>query len=306
MCTNSPNCCNPLAASPGELFASARAATGRSGASGTATGCCSEAASGRSGASETGSGDLPAVGVDIARGRFRTKAWATIPRFKRGGWYVVQYYHLEDAEWLDLPAVGVDIALHGSSAVVSNVDGLSWLRVRAASCAGGSEWSQIDQLLLANPSQWEDVPVPEVENGDKIEPCPEDIDTPETPEGAPVVRFLRPPETISEDVTGPYYIVGAASENERISITANTGFILSNHPSTATRTHCPIYFHLPHGNLKLAPVVDGYVPTEDGEQIYYRDGEPVTRNVDNSYLAMRMVTARTDGFFGGTRLPWTA
>ena len=34
------------------------------------------------------------------------------------------------AEWLDLPAVGVDVALYGSSAVVSNLDGLSWLRVR--------------------------------------------------------------------------------------------------------------------------------------------------------------------------------
>ena len=32
------------------------------------------------------------------------------------GWYVVQYYHVEDGEWLDLPAEGVDIAFHGSSA----------------------------------------------------------------------------------------------------------------------------------------------------------------------------------------------
>ena len=51
------------------------------------------------------------------------------------GWYVVQYYHVEDGEWLDLPAEGVDIAFHGSSAVVSNLHGLSWLRVRAMSCA---------------------------------------------------------------------------------------------------------------------------------------------------------------------------
>ncbi|WP_420626860.1 hypothetical protein [Candidatus Poriferisodalis sp.] len=48
---------------------------------------------------------------------------------------------------------------------------------------------------------------------------------------------------------------------------------------------------------KLAPVVDGYVPTENGEQIYYRDGEPVTSNVDNSYLAMRMIAASTDAFY---------
>ena len=95
------------------------------------------------------------------------------------GWYVVQYYDLEDGEWLDLPAAGVDVAFRGSSAVVSNVDGLSWLRVRAVSCAGESEWSQIEQLILANASDWEGVPVPEVENGDKIEPCSEDVDTPD-------------------------------------------------------------------------------------------------------------------------------
>ena len=407
------------------------------------------------------------------------------------GWYVVQYYDLKGAEWLDLPAVGVDVAFHGSSAVVSGVDALSWLRVGAASCAVESEWSQIEQLLLDNASQWEGVPVPEVADGDETEPCSEDadtpdnspatgaptisgtaqvgetltadtsgvvdadglsnvqygyqwladdseiaaatgstytlvaddegkaikvqvsftddadndetlmsaataavaaaqpaeppakpeglsatasydsvtltwddpgddsitgyailrrisgvdpeghfdelvadtgtaaatytddtvsaetrytygikaineygvsersdwyhIDTPETPEGAPVVRFLSPPETISEDVTGPYYIVGAASENERISITANTGFILANRAET--ETHCPIYFQRPGGNLELAPVVDGYVPTEDGEQIYYRDGEPVTSNVDNSYLTLIKSTASTEGFY---------
>ena len=63
------------------------------------------------------------------------------------GWYVVQYYHVKGGEWLDLPAEGVGIALHGSSAVVSNLHGLSWLRVRAMSCAGASEWSQIEQSV---------------------------------------------------------------------------------------------------------------------------------------------------------------
>ena len=40
------------------------------------------------------------------------------------GWYVVQYYHIDggSGEWLDLPAVEVDVAFHGSSAVVSNLD----------------------------------------------------------------------------------------------------------------------------------------------------------------------------------------
>ena len=94
------------------------------------------------------------------------------------GWYVVQHYHLEDEEWLDLPAEGVDIAFHGSSAVVSNLHGLSWLRVRAMSCAGSSEWSQIEQLFGTNASDWEGVPVPEVEEGDEIEPCPVVLGTP--------------------------------------------------------------------------------------------------------------------------------
>ena len=78
------------------------------------------------------------------------------------GWYVAQYYHVKGGEWLDLPAEGVDIAFHGSSAVVSNLHGLSWLRVRAMSCAGESEWSQIEQLFGTNASDWEGVPVPEV------------------------------------------------------------------------------------------------------------------------------------------------
>ena len=94
------------------------------------------------------------------------------------GWYVVQYYHVEDGEWLDLPAEGVDIAFHGSSAVVSNLHGLSWLRVRAMSCGGESEWSQIEQLFGTNASDWEGVPVPEVAEGDEIEPCPVVLGTP--------------------------------------------------------------------------------------------------------------------------------
>ncbi len=512
------------------------------------------------------------------------------------GWYVVQYYHAKGGEWLDLPAEGVDIAFHGSSAVVSNLHGLSWLRVRAMSCAGASEWSQIEELYGTNASDWEGVPVPEVAEGDEIEPCSEDgdttdnspatgapaisgtaqvgetltantsgvadadglsnvqyeyqwladdsdisgatgsthtladadvgkaitvqvsftddagneetltsaataavagaqptepptkptglsatashdsvtltwddpgddsitgyvilrrvrennvggefselvpdtgsaattytddtvvagitytyrikaingagtsershwfhidipaapvpdkptglsatashdvitltwedpgddsitgyvilrrlryddpsghfdelvadtgtaattytddtvaaetnytyrikainahgssersrwfhIDTPAeptpepTPEAGPVVRFLSPPETISEDVTGPYYIAGDASRNELISITTNTGFILSG--GADTNIHCPIYFQRPGGNLELAPVVDGYVPTENGEQIHYRDGEPVTYNVDDSYMTMTYLKASTEGFY---------
>ena len=121
------------------------------------------------------------------------------------GWYVVQYYHLEGGEWLDLPAEGVDIAFHGSSAVVSNLHGLSWLRVGAASCDGASEWSQIEQLFGTNASDWEGVPVPEVEEGDEIEPCSEDADTPDNSPatGAPAISgTTQVGKTLEADTSG--------------------------------------------------------------------------------------------------------
>ena len=121
------------------------------------------------------------------------------------GWYVVQYYHLEDGEWLDLPAEGVDIAFHGSSAVVNNLHGLSWLRVGAASCDGSSEWSQIEQLFGTNASDWEDVPVPDVEEGDEIAPCDEDADTPENSPatGVPTISgTAQVGETLTADASG--------------------------------------------------------------------------------------------------------
>ena len=121
------------------------------------------------------------------------------------GWYVVQYYHVKGGEWLDLPAEGVDIAFHGSSAVVSNLHGLSWLRVRAMSCAGESEWSQIEQLFGTNASDWEGVPVPEVEEGDEIEPCSEDADTSDNSPvtGAPTISgTARVGETLTADTSG--------------------------------------------------------------------------------------------------------
>ena len=121
------------------------------------------------------------------------------------GWYVVQYYHLKGGEWLDLPAVGVEIALHGSSAVVSNLHGLSWLRVRAMSCDGESEWSQIEQLFGTNASDWEGVPVPEVAEGDEIEPCDEDPDTPDNSPatGAPTISgTAQVGETLTANTSG--------------------------------------------------------------------------------------------------------
>ena len=123
------------------------------------------------------------------------------------GWYVVQYYHLDggSGEWVDLPAEGVDIAFHGSSAVVSNLEGLSWLRVGAASCDGTSEWSQIEQLFGTNASDWEGMPVPDVEEGDEIEPCSEDADTPDNSPatGAPTISgTARVGEVLEVDTSG--------------------------------------------------------------------------------------------------------
>ena len=121
------------------------------------------------------------------------------------GWYVVQYYHVKGGEWLDLPAEGVDIAFHGSSAVVSNLHGLSWLRVRAMSCAGASEWSQIEELYGTNASDWEGVPVPEVAEGDEIEPCSEDADTSDNSPatGAPTISgTAQVGETLTANTSG--------------------------------------------------------------------------------------------------------
>ena len=121
------------------------------------------------------------------------------------GWYVVQYYHLEGGEWLDLPAEGVDIAFHGSSAVVSNLHGLSWLRVGAASCDGASEWSQIEELYGTNASDWKGVPVPEVAEGEEIEPCSEDADTSDNSPatGAPTISgTARVGEGLEVDTSG--------------------------------------------------------------------------------------------------------
>ena len=121
------------------------------------------------------------------------------------GWYVVQYYHAKGGEWLDLPAEGVDIAFHGSSAVVSNLHGLSWLRVRAMSCAGASEWSQIEELYGTNASDWEGVPVPEVAEGDEIEPCSEDADTSDNSPatGAPTISgTAQVGETLTANTSG--------------------------------------------------------------------------------------------------------
>ena len=123
-------------------------------------------------------------------------------------WYVVQYYHIDggSGEWLDLPAVGVDIAFHGSSAVVSNLDwGIKWVRVRAASCAGSSEWSQIEELYVNRASDWEGMPVPEVEEGDEIEPCSEDLDTPDNSPatGAPAISgTAEVGETLTANTSG--------------------------------------------------------------------------------------------------------
>ena len=93
--------------------------------------------------------------------------------------YIVQHYDLSGGQWRDLPAAGIDVALHGSSAVVANLGlGIWWLRVGAASCAATSEWSEIEALYILDASDWQDVPIPAVEPGDETEPCPEVLATP--------------------------------------------------------------------------------------------------------------------------------
>ena len=138
------------------------------------------------------------------------------------GWYVVQYYHIGSggAAWLDLPAVGVDVAFHGSSAVVSNLHGLSWLRVRAMSCAGESEWSQIEQLFGTKASDWEGVPVPEVAAGDEIESCLDDVGTPGNSPASGTAQVGKP---LTSPATGAPAITGTAQVGE--TLTANTSGI---------------------------------------------------------------------------------
>ena len=88
---------------------------------------------------------------------------------------------------------------------MSNLHGLSWLRVGAASCDGASEWSQIEELYGTNASDWEGVPVPEVEEGDQTEPCSEDADTPDNSPatGAPTISgTAQVGETLTANTSG--------------------------------------------------------------------------------------------------------
>ena len=153
------------------------------------------------------------------------------------GWYVVQYYHVNGGEWLDLPAEGVDIAFHGSSAVVSNLHGLSWLRIGAASCDGASEWSQIEQLFGTNASDWEGVPVPEVAEGDQIEPCSEDADTSDNSPatGVPTISgTAQVGETLTADKSGIADADGLTNATHRYQWLADDAAIAGATGSTYT------------------------------------------------------------------------
>ena len=73
------------------------------------------------------------------------------------------------------------------------------------SCAGASEWSQIEELYGTKASDWEDVPIPDVAEGDEIEPCPEDVDTSENSPatGAPAISgTAQVGETLEVDTSG--------------------------------------------------------------------------------------------------------
>ena len=70
---------------------------------------------------------------------------------------------------------------------------------------GESEWSQIEELYGTKASDWEDVPVPEVAEGDEIEPCSEDADTPANSPatGAPTITGkAQVGETLTANTSG--------------------------------------------------------------------------------------------------------
>ena len=122
------------------------------------------------------------------------------------GWYVVQYYHAKGGEWLDLPAEGVDIAFHGSSAVVSNLHGLSW----AAGWCGQLRRGigvVADRGVCTGPMHrtGRACPYPTWEEGDEIEPCSEDADTTDNSPatGAPTISgTAQVGETLTADKSG--------------------------------------------------------------------------------------------------------
>ena len=68
--------------------------------------------------------------------------------------YEVQFF--QSGDWVELPAVGVGVEFDGSSAVVSELpEGrMSWLKVRAVSATGESEWSEIALIFPTNASDW--------------------------------------------------------------------------------------------------------------------------------------------------------
>ena len=73
------------------------------------------------------------------------------------------------------------------------------------SCAGESEWSQIEELYGTKASDWEGVPVPEVAEGDQIEPCSEDVDTSDNSPatGAPTISgTVQVGETLTANTSG--------------------------------------------------------------------------------------------------------
>ena len=70
---------------------------------------------------------------------------------------------------------------------------------------GASEWSQIEQLFGTKESDWEDVPVPEVAEGDETAPCPEDVATPDNSPatGAPTISgTAQVGEVLTADTSG--------------------------------------------------------------------------------------------------------
>ena len=93
--------------------------------------------------------------------------------------YEVSYYQYQTRKHLTLPALGISVALDGSSAVVSDLpDWNIWFfRVRAVSDNGESEWSELYDVWPTKASDW-------VTNGED-DPGEDEQQEPQNPPPAP-------------------------------------------------------------------------------------------------------------------------
>ncbi len=128
-------------------------------------GPASEEASGVPGTGAVGLGTPVLAEPEYLHHRMVRLDWQDI---EGADWYEVQYHHPHSNKWVELPHGDMSIANHGSSATLNGLhEGFLWfVRVRALGCGGPSEWSEIMQIGSTSASDWTDVDVPEVVEGD--------------------------------------------------------------------------------------------------------------------------------------------